>query len=289
MVIMCIHYGMEQETIIYFYPVSEQNRIAGNGLSAKQFWFQDVSLAVRKVYEEQDGLCIIGCAVPPFYFRHRPWRPQVLSEAIETVVRRMEGLTDTYLHPHVAVMLTEEYHGRWMPRRQTLQALIEWIARQYAARTVEKCGEAAVLLGEPADTEWQMEMTEELLRPYLSKINRLLIYYEEIAETDIWMELGSHLDEYYYEYGLVPQLEPYAETADGFRCGKHTCNGMILDYCAQFRSPKIALSGQAVYIDTTSTEEKEQFLLRKSLRIPYVSPLKYLDTMVKNSYDRLVN
>ena len=280
---------MEKETIIYFYPVSEQNRIAGDRFAAKQFWFQDVSLGVRKIYEERDGVCIIGCAVPPFYFRRKSWRPQVLSEAMEAVVRRMEGLTDTYLHPQIAAMLPEEYHGRWTPRRQTLQGIAVQMARQYAPRTVEKCGEAAVLLGEPDDTEWQMEMTEELLRPYLPKINRLLIYYEEITETDIWMELGSHLDEYYYEYGLVPQLEPYAETTDGFRCGKNKCNGMILDYCAQFRYPKIIPDGQAVYIDMVSVGEKEQLMIRKASRIPYDSPLKYLDTMVKNSYDGLVN
>ena len=280
---------MEQETIVYFYPVSEQQIIAGNGLAAKRFWFQDVSLRTHNFDGYQDEFHVIGCAVPPFYFRHKPWKPQVLSEAMEAVVRRMNGLTDAYLHPQIAEMLTEQYHKRWIPRRQTVQMIIKRLMEQYGGRVVERCKEAVVFLGEPVDTEWQMEVTGELLEPYLPKINRLLIFYEEMAETDIWMELGSHLDDYYYEYGLVPQLEPYTETADGFRCGKNKCSGMILDYCTQFRYPKLLPDSSAVYIDMVSEKNKEKLLGRKTPQIPYVSPLKYLDTMVKNSYDRLVN
>ena len=279
---------MEQETIIYFYPVSEQQKMAGHALAAKRFWFQDVSLRAYRLGVCQDEFSVVGCVVPPFYFRNKPWKPQVLSEAMEKVCRRTEGLVDTYLHPQIAAMLTEEYARRWIPRGQTEQMIIKRLMEQYAGRVVERCKEAAVLLSEPMDTAWQMKMTGELLQPYLPKINRLLIFYEEIAETDIWMELGSHLDDYYYEYGLVPQPKPYAETADGFRCGKHKCNGIILDYCTRFRYPKLSSDSGAVYIDMASESEKEILLHRKTPRIPYVSPLKYLDTMVKNSYDGLV-
>ena len=280
---------MEQETIIYFYPVAEQQNIAGHALAAKRFWFQDVSLWTHYLGGSQGEFCVIGCAVPPFYFRRRPWKPQMLSGAMEAVVRRAEGLTDTYLHPRIAAMLTEEYEKRWIPRRQTMQLIVGKMMEQYGSRAVERYKEAVVLLGGVQDTEWQMEITGELLQPYLPKINRLLIFYEEVSETDIWMELGSHLDDYYYEYGLVPQLEPYAEAADGFRCGKQRCNGMILDYCPQFRYPKLTPDSDAVYIDTISEADKERFLGCKTPQVHYVSPLKYLDTMVKNSYDGLVN
>lgn len=103
----------------------------------------------------------------------------------------------------------------------------------------------------------------------------------------------------------MPQLEPYvqsraageeaalAQQAGGARtarltCGKEKCGGMILDYGGQFRYPRILPEG-GIYIDTVSAMEKERQLRRKGLSIPYLSPLKYLDTMVKNSYDRLVH
>lgn len=280
---------MEKEVIIYFYPMSVQQGIAGCMPAAKKFWFQDVSLRVYPLGDHQDEFMVAGCAVPPLYCRRKPWKPPVLSEAMEAVVRRARGLTDTYLHPQIAEMLTEAYNQRWIPRRNTQQMLIRYLLERCTSGVAAQCGEAVVLLGEPVDTSWQMEMTRELLQPYLPRINRLLIFYEEIAETDIWMELGSHMDDYYYEYGLVPQLEAYTESADGFRCGKYRCNGIILDYCTGFRYPKIMPDGKAVYIDTVSGENKERLLSRKTPNIPYVSPLKYLDTMVKNSYDRLVN
>lgn len=277
-----IYCVMEQEKIIYYYPMAKYIGQSGC-MSAKRFWFQDAVLTARFLSEEEPQ--VIGCGVPPFYYRHRPWKPQVLAETMETVVCRVEGMTDTWLHPQIAELLTEEYVRRWIPRRDTVQAMLGQLAAQYAGSMVRQCGEVTVLLGDPSDTDWQMEMTRELLLPYLPRINRLMIFYEEVAETDIWMELGSHLDEYYYEYGLVPQLEPYAAA---FRCGKAKCGGMILDYCKQFRYPKIMPESTAVYIDTVSNGEKAELLKRKTPQIPYVSPLKYLDTMVKSSYDGLV-
>lgn len=276
---------MEQETIIYFYPISEQLLKAGCMTAAKKFRFQNVSLGIRHLGVCRDEFNVIGCVIPPFYCRNKPWKPQVLAEAMESVVRRADGLVDTFLHPQIAVMLAEEYGEKWIPRKNTVQMLAECLMEQHAPRVAGRCGEAVILLGEMADIDRQMEMAGELLQPYLSKINRLLIFYEEIAETDIWMELGRHLDDYYYEYGLVPQVEPYVETADGLRCAKHRISGIILDYCSRFRYPKIMPDSCAVYVDTVSEGDKERLLGRKTPQTPYVSPLKYLDTMVKNSYD----
>lgn len=282
---------MEREKIIYYYPMWEQEGEQKRPLAAKRSWFQEAAL------DACDAGGVIGCAVPPFYYRKRAWKPQVLSETMEKVLQRAEGMADTWVHPQIAALLTAECAGRFLPRKETVQMVSAQIIRQYAASVIGACGEVTLLLGAPEDTDLQMKMTGELLKPYLPKINRLLIFYEEIAETDIWMELGSHLDEYYYEYGLVPQLEPYLvsyieETAEQpqqhsiFRCGKPRCGGMILDYGGQFRYPKILPESKTVYVDITSEAEKERQLGRKTPRIPYMSPLKYLDTVVKNSYDR---
>ncbi|MDE6387360.1 MAG: hypothetical protein K2L82_06070 [Lachnospiraceae bacterium] len=287
---------MEQEKIIYFYPITKHDGQPKCICAAKRYWFQDASLKTG-LFDDGD-LQVVGCAIPPFYYRCRAWKPQSLSEAMENVLRRVEGmtdaLTDTWLHPQVAAMLTTEYDRRWAPREDTVRTLTRRLLDRYAGDIIRQGGEVSVLLGEPADTDRQMEMTRELLHPYLPRINRLLIFYEEIAETDIWMELGSHLDEYYYEYGLVPQLEPYQSShagvqecreTDNLRCGKIKCGGLILDYCAQFRYPRILPESDAIYLDVASVAEKERQLRRKTPRIQYISPSKYLDTMVKNSYD----
>ena len=259
---------MEQETIIYFYPISEQLKKAGCVTAAKRFWFQNVSLGMRYLGGRQDEFNLIGCAVPLFYCRNKSWRPQILSETMEEVMSRAEGLVDTFLHPQIAEMLTKDYVKQWVPRRNTVQKLAECLMEQYAPHVVRRSGEAVVLLGEVSDTDWQMEMTRELLLPYLPKINRLLIFYEEVAEADIWMELESHLDDYYYEYGLVPQVESYAETEDGLRCGRTKCSGVILDYGEKFRYPKIMPDSAAVYIDMMSEGDKERLLTRKALKTP---------------------
>lgn len=267
-----------------------------NRTAVKWFRFREPGLRVQRL--DEDGchcggndndtvFSVMGCAVPLFYHRRRPWKPQVLSEAMENVLRQVEGMADTYLHPQIESMLTEEYCRRFMPTAKTVRMLASRLIVRYADRVIRQSGEAAVLLGEPQDTDLQMEMTRTLLLPYLPRINRLLIFYEEVAETDIWMELGSHLDEYYYEYGLVPQLEPYGVShagADTLRCGRARCGGMILDYAAGFRYPKIPPESRVVYIDILSESGKEDLLGRKTPQTSYVSPLKYLDTMVKNSY-----
>lgn len=272
--------------IIYFYPERERQ---GRVCTAKKHWFQEASLRTHDAGACGEEMHLTGCAVPVYYYKRRPWRPQELSEAMERTLHISAEIADTFLHPQIEEMLTDAYAGRWSPRGGTVERLAGRLTEAYAADIIGRCGETVVLLGAAEDMERQLELTWELLRPCLVKINRMLIFYEELAETDIWSELSSHLDEYYYEYGLVPQLEPYAETMDGFRCGKPRCCGLILDYCAQFRYPKIMPGSEAVYIDMASAADKESALHRKTPQIPYVSPLKYLDTMVKNSYDRLVN
>lgn len=232
---------------------------------------------------------VLGCPVPVFYYRKKPWKPRILSETMEAALRPGEGLTDTVLHPQIAAMLTEEYVGKWQSKESTEAFLLRYLTGLYAAGAIEGCGEAAVLLGGRADMARQMETAWELLQPFLPKINRLVIFGEE-AEDGIMREaLEDYLDDYYYEYGLVPQTESYEKAENGLRCGRTRCRGLILDYSADFRYPRLAPDGEAVYIDAASAGDKEARLHRKTPQIPYVSPLKYLDTMVKNSYDRLVN
>ena len=344
----CIYCDMEQETIIYYYPMPEEMTREENRYAAKKHWFQDASLKTA-LLARQEEFQVLGCAVPPFYYRRKPWKAQILSETMETVLGDASGMADTCLHPAVKALLTEEYCSKWMPRASTIRMFIKYLLEEYAGKGFACCSQVTVLLGRPEDTDRQMEMTWELLQPFLPRVNRMVIYYEkqeipqrgewpqrtewEEADTesipvdertaedrrgrslpeggsrrsrDVWEEasgeqeeqeeLSEYLEDYYYEYGLVPQLEPYVKSraqpsgesmTAGLKCGKAKCGGVILDYCGQFRYPRMLPEG-GIYIDTVSVMEKERQLMRKGLSVPYLSPLKYLDTMVKNSYDRLV-
>lgn len=275
---------METETIIYFHP--EPERMNKNN-AAKKHWWQDAVLKERNLTAAETGgfFVLVDCPIPHFYYKKRLWPPEILSEAMERILHRAEGMADAFLHPDIMTSVSEKYAGRWEMRRETAERLGACLLASYAADCLRKKGRAAVLLGSPDDTDLQMEMTRELLAPYLSRINSLLFYYEEVEGTDIWEETGSYLEEYGYEYGLVPEMRPYLKGDKGLCCGKDRCGGVILDFAGTSRYPRMARE-KVIYVDLTSDREKERNCIRKNGEVFYASPLKYLDTIVKTGYDR---
>ncbi len=321
----CIYCGMEQETILYYYPLPGGPAGRNSTEAAKKHWFQEAVLRVETLAEEA-GFSVLGCPVPPFYYRKKGWKEPVLFEAMEAALHTAAGMTDTYVHPDILRLLAPENRGRWQPRSSTVKMLTKHLLGQQAQKALARTDMVTVLLGQLHETAQQLEMTWELLEPYLPRVNRMLLYYEEqetlwdkrdgypadretqileTAGTDAREELQEFLEVYYYEYGLVPQLVPYSRSRTaagveeavqeaaketgpvGLRCGKERCGGVILDYCEGFRYPKIT-PADCVYMDIVSDGGKQRLLGRKSPAVAYVSPLKYLDTMVKNSYDRKV-
>ena len=321
----CIYCGMEQETILYYYPLPGGPAGRNSTEAAKKHWFQEAVLRVETLAEEA-GFSVLGCPVPPFYYRKKEWKEPVLFEAMEAALHTAAGMPDTYVHPDILRLLAPENRGRWQPRSSTVKMLTKHLLGQQAQKALARTDMVTVLLGQPHETAQQLEMTWELLEPYLPRVNRMLLYYEEqetlwdkrdgypadretqileTAGTDAREELQELLEVYYYEYGLVPQLVPYSRSRTtegveeevekaaketgpvGLRCGKERCGGVILDYCEGFRYPKIT-PADCVYMDIVSDGGKQRLLGRKSPAVAYVSPLKYLDTMVKNSYDRKV-
>ena len=283
---------MEAETIVYYHPAQGQSP---KQCRAKKHWWQDAVLQgipvpgrIPQAADGQSPVTLVDCAVPPFYYRARAWKPEILSESMERVLHRADGMTDAVLHPQIMTWLSEKYTDRWETCRETRKVLLESLLTVYGAACLREQGQAAVLRGSPEETQWQMEMTWGLLEPYLSRINKLLFYYKVIEGTDIWEELSLHLEKYYYEYGLVPQMMPYQIKKQKGPGGRQNLSGVILDYGGSTEGLGFAPDRPVVYVDMLSCPEKEQIFARKGGQILYVSPLNYLDTMVKNSYDRLV-
>lgn len=275
---------MEAETIVYFHPAEEGMY---KNTAAKRHWWQDVTLRERSLTAEETGgfFVPVDCPVPLFYYKKKPWPPEVLSETMERVLHRASGMADSFLHPDIMTCVSEKYAERWEMRRETMERLAACLLSVYAADCLYQKGSVTVLLGSPDDTERQMETTLQLLSPYLQRINNLLFYYEEMEGTDIWEETADYLEEYGYEYGLVPEMRAYLTGEEGFRCGKDRCSGVILDFASSDRHLRTEREGRAVYVDLASDREKERRCIRKSRQILYVSPFKYLDTVVKSSYD----
>ncbi len=242
---------MEYETIIYFYPMEEWN---GERSPAKSHWWQQPRLKSCQIMSCKD-FAVTLCPVPKLYYRKQSWKPEILEEAMENVCCEAEGMTDTFLHSAVEKLMPEEMWGKWRPRQDTIKKLAE---RQIAEKTKKRGlipDRAVIRLGNAEDVNRQMEMTWDILFPYLPKINNCIIYYEKIPDADIREELEGFLEDYYYEYGLVVQMEAYgAGRSGGAKADRLTeATDLYLDY--------------------------RQDNLFRSLR-------KYLDTMVKNGYDK---
>ncbi len=257
---------MEQGTIIYYYPVKES---AGQDAAAKKHWWQEAKLTSYRLPEQNAwkrtaqkrqnrgdsgyDFHIDACPVPVFYYKKRDWKPQVLCEAMETVLYRTEGMTDTCLASGIEKLLPEEMRRKWHPRMETIKRLTALQLEQKAETQNGYVQKAVVRLGSMQDAYWQMEMTWELLNPYLPKINQCVIWYEPTPGVDIREELCDFLDDYYYEYGLVVQTEKYGT---GNKTSVISCEQTgNRDLCLDFRKDNL-----------------------------YRSMLKYLDTMVKNRY-----
>lgn len=275
--------AMETETIVYYHPTWET---VYKNTAAKRHWWQEARLRAQTLPEAETAgyFTLADCPVPPFYYRKKAWPPELLSEAMETALHGVEGMADAWLEPTVMTCVSEKYASRWEPRQETKERLLAGLLAVYAGETLRRTGEATVLLGKPEETQRQMEMAGRLLAPYLPRINSLRFFYEVVEGTDIWEEEAALLEDYGYEYGLVPQMLAYREGEKEKRFGKERCGGVILNCAREAGMPGTKREEQVVYVDINSDPAKARACAGKRGRILYVSPVGYLDTAVKNSY-----
>ena len=272
------------ESLLYFYPAPE-GMYQKNAV--RTHWWQNTGLLGKEfpAREREAFFLLVGCPVPFYYYKRRPWSSEELSACMAEAVHGARGMTDVWLHPDIMTAVSEKFRERWEPERDTLERLLACLISVFAADCLKESGAAAVLLGRPSDTLWQMEMTGRLLAPYLPRINSLTFCYEE-SGTDLWEEAADCLEAYSYEYGLTPCLLPYEAGVRRMTGAKAFHGGLILDYGAFPGGWLFQGEAQSVYVDLEGSLSKERKCLAKAGRIRYVSPLKYLDTAVKSEYDR---
>ncbi|MDE5865238.1 MAG: hypothetical protein K2H31_01375, partial [Lachnospiraceae bacterium] len=158
-----------------------------------------------------------------------------------------------------------------------------------------------LLLGDSLFPEEQMQRFYEMIQPYLSRINHLTILYEINDDKDEytdfeqdknrWEEaIADYTEELYYEYGLVAMVQcgrEFSINRNDRMSGQNTV--LFLDFGYSGNIPLRAIKAGDIYLDVFSSEKKEAFFRRKYIEVSYISPRKYLDTVVKSGYDKLVN
>ena len=146
-----------------------------------------------------------------------------------------------------------------------------------------------LLLGNVLFPEEQMQYFMDMMKPYFTRINHLTILYEN--DDDRWEEaISEYTEDIYYEYGLVTQVRRGSDAPvkkQSVRIGQS--KALFLDFGYPDLLHLRALKAGDIYLDVFQTEEKEAIFRRKYMEISYLSPRKYLDTMVKSGYDKLVN
>lgn len=276
---------IELNSLLYFHPAPEgmyQKNAAG------RHWWQDAVLTGRELpaKEREPFFLLVDCPVPRYAYHKRAWRAEELSACMAELVCSAPGMADAWLHPNIMTLVSEGYRDRWEAGPETVRQLLACLISVFAAEELRASGEAAVWLGKASDTLWQMEMTGQVLAPYLPRINRLTFYYEEAQGVDLWEEAAGYLEGYSYEYGLTPCLLPYQRGGERTTDGGVPCGSLILDYGAPADGRQFKGGERAVYVDLQGSPAKERKCLAAGGRLSYVSPLKYLDTAVKNEYDR---
>lgn len=282
------------ESIVYFYPQTMIAKKDKNGTpmqsAAKKHWWQIATLREQVMeipdIDESGFGTLTACGVPSFYYKEKEWNMTYLSEEMKRVVAGARGMTDTMIHPEVEKMLDKNMRTYFYPRHDTVRRFTERLIEKYVAEPLQKSGRIVVLLETILEMDRQMQMTWELLLPYLKWVNELTFYYEGSDEAgEIY---GEYLEAYYYEYGLVATMRQYHSTIVGAKVKKQRGSCVVLDFSKQIRIPLYPVNEKMIYIDVVSGMDKESLIARKREDIRYYSPRKYLDTIIKNSYDKLV-
>lgn len=258
----------DNRNILYFYMQK--------GEAAKAHFWTKPELPVTRIDMGKEGL-LTCCRVPEYYIGSRPWEKEKLVESLNVILAGQE-YEDYYLQPELSGKLE-------LAEKLPPECLMRNMFRQIP------CMEYLFYIGCPKEEdEWEegrlrgaelyeeKQRLRELLAPYFSRINHAnLVTDEPYAYHDF--------AEYMYEeYGIPTACASRLEKRQG-REGKT----VILDGRRDYKIPWTAIPEGACYVDFWSVEEKSLFLGKMRRDVRYMSVVKFLDTVVKNGYNTIVN
>lgn len=278
---------MGNETILYY--VFEET-ITGCRRNVKTYFWRKIKPLSFVV--EKDELTVVTLMIPSL---EKGWEREKLLGTIKEGLRKYPdyiGNAEAVIQPGLQQILMQTQD----PLNVFWKLANVLVNNNYQPsnnfKTKKRTPEAVVLLtGNTIFPEEQIERFTDMMQPYFSYINHLNVMYDVGDEGEGMEEtIDELMDMLYYEYGLVGRVwnnTGYKLNASDF--GNIQCPVLFLDYGYQGQLPYSLMKNGGIYIDLLSTEEKERRINKKCSKISYMSPLKYLDTMVKSGYDKLVN
>ena len=254
----------EKGVILYFY--------LEEGSKAKKNRFSAVKLPEYLTDLGETIVCF--CPVPEYYVGKKGWKEEKLKELMRQKLLKA-GEVSWYIQPELAGRL--ELCEKLPPL-----FLLQKVLRQNG------CWENLVYIGndeEPEDSfgedhfrENGAELLFSLLQEYLKRINHFTVITSKPQEYEKFAEY------IYEEYGIPTAYEQRLRKGMGGE--KKT---VVLDGCRGNKPCCSALPKNASYFDFWSEKEKQSNIEAMRRDVNYLGVVKFLDTIVKNGYNTIVN
>lgn len=275
---------MGNETIFYY--VTEEF-VTGTKREVNTHFWKKIKL--YSCVLEKDEITVIVIMIPTL---KKGWKKEKLLRMMQETAAEYPAYSE-----HAQILIQSQIAQMGIQNDNDLSALpiFLFLTEKILSQTLDKRPlrsypeSVVLLLGNALFPEEQMQYFMDMMKPYFPRINHLTILYEN--DDDRWEDtISEYTEEIYYEYGLVTQVRRGSDSPVkkySVRIGQSTA--LFLDYGSPDLLHLRALRAGDIYLDVFSKEEKEAIFRRKYMEISYLSPRKYLDTMVKSGYDKLVN
>lgn len=261
---------MDEDNINILYLYIEK------GKAAKTHFFTKSEFPVIRIDMKKERT-LTCCQIPEYYIGKRTWEREKLMKHLNVLLAGQE-YEDYYLQPELAAKL--DIREKLPP-----ECLMHSMFRQIP------CLEYLFYIGGRSEMdEWsgeyfrgaelweEKQRMKELLEPYFSRMNHVNLVTDEPQAYEDFIEY------IYEEYGIPTACAHRLEKRWG-REGKT----VILDGRRDYKIPWTEIPEGACYVDFWSVEEKRTYLGKMRRDVRYMSVVKFLDTLVKNGYNTIVN
>lgn len=255
--------GTERGKIVYF-------RLEEGKYAKKHIW-NPVKIPAVKIDMGAES-SLVFCMVPQYYMGSRPWDEDKLTGYLQSMLDGAEcrGCEAYYLQPELGGLIRmKEKLPPEILLRQVFRQVPCWEYLFYIA------GEE-LFLTEEIQEEYRLLLV--LLEQYLPRINHFTL----IADRP--EKYGQFTEYLYEEYGIPTAFMDRMER----RFGKDG-RTVVLDGRRNYRIPYSVIPNDAAYVDFWSVSGKNRIMEKMRRDVRYMSTVKFLDTLVKNGYNTIVN